>query len=347
MGTSILTHDDATKNALFYLVQHQPMRRIDRLLYPLAGAVSVLFMLNAACMSNHHVSPFPDGISIADVVERPDLDKQLARLSDEISHHHMAQEHEIRGEFRDKSPFVIRSYVGKDAVGYDRHAVRVASPYGLILAIGPERDAAERGDRTQLRRSLLEGGGWRSGTDFNGDGLIDLILAGPDGTFEVWGFHDRGAMPYPMIALAPPSRAIDINEDGQPDPAVDMHALSDDTIRPRIVEVMSFRVGEYRNDTPDVRAYHAKALAHVRAQMEPRRDADGNVVPRLTREVLADAIEAAWHSIRSGGGDKTAIEELDRVVKALEPLPSEQSAAWRAWRAWIEKVGKQKTARER
>lgn len=298
-------------------------------------AVVALLMACASatgCHSDHRVSPWLDDLRLDSIAPGPDLEAQLQRIDAEMAHENMSRDQEIPGRFSDGTQFVIRSFVGTDAVRRrPRTAVRVATGFGVMLALGPvAAGGVGRAPRTELVAALADGGGWRSGTDLNGDGCPDMVVRGEDGSIEVWCLMPRGASAYPVQSIVPPDHAVDIDEDGRPDLAARIHLGSGDAIAPSVIEVAVFHDGEYRADAEPVKAWH---LRECRRLGTPA-DADAGVVSDPVRE-LSSIIETAWHGLRAGRG-KAVLEEADAKVRAKAPLATGQAQAWVRWRGWLQ-----------
>src|SRR6185369_4447109 len=122
---------------------------------------------------------------------RADLDGRLAAIDREAAALGLARGAEIRAELpRKGGAAVIRGYDGVDAAGRAVHAVRVATPLGVVMAVGPlDIGDADRRAATELVPALVvgaEGGAFRSGTDLNGDGMIDVVLKSESGALAIW-----------------------------------------------------------------------------------------------------------------------------------------------------------------
>jgi hypothetical protein len=297
------------------------------------------------CRSDHHVSPWPRDVPLELLAQPADLGLHLRRVADEMRREGMDKRQELRASFADGTPLVVASYESPDSLGGLRHAVRVATAYGIVLAAGPdERLAPATGQRarTRLVAALAGGGGWRSGTDLNGDGWPDVVLAGEDRTLELWCVRPQGAVPYPIASIVAPVRAEDVDGDGVPELAGRVRLADDDPIAPLIEEVVGFASGEYRNDTPAVRAHHRRALERLEEQAWAQ---DGGTGARAgTGEPdapkLARALERAWHARRSGQRAVETLEEADRVARTAAPLSAGVAQAWVRWRGWLGDLGR-------
>ena len=288
----------------------------------------------------------------------PDLAAQLHNIDVETRDHALTLEREVRAKLpRRGGTVVIRSYRGKDELGHDTHAVRVASAQGVILAIGP---LEVRDDRTRATRLLLavadpeSGRAFSSGGDVNGDGLADVVLANERGELEVWRMTPNGSTRYEVEMTRPPRRAVDLGLDG----VMDLEGWDDHdgTPRgPRLVERAAFDAGRWSSSASAAKSWHAR-MAAARVDDEPPEAAstdggvhdagapapgdagreagasagdggtsspDGGADPTQSDdERLRRALERAWHRLRAG-------EPRSKVVADLDAL--KVPTALRAW----------------
>jgi hypothetical protein len=273
----------------------------------------------AGCASDHHVSPWPKDVSLKTLMQATTVEEHLARVDDEMGVEGLMVEAEIKGEFEDGEPYCIRSYAGRDSLGNLRRAVRVATRYGVVMALGPTSSHdALRGNHVQLVTTLAEGR-WRSGSDLNGDGLPDVVVTRSSGGIEIWGLHAKGASPYPVEAIVPVTEATDVDGDGRPDLVGVVPVPKGDGVAPHLVEVATFLGGEYRTDTPSVRSWHARKLRE-----------------RTTKRSPASSVERAWHGIRAGQDRERLFDTFDDEIGALGDLPANEGASLARWRRWLE-----------
>ncbi|MCK6593030.1 MAG: VCBS repeat-containing protein, partial [Polyangiaceae bacterium] len=69
---------------------------------------------------------------------QPDLEAQLRAVESETGALGLTLVKELRGELaRAAGPMVVRAYTGRDALGRETHAVRVATSRGVVMALGP------------------------------------------------------------------------------------------------------------------------------------------------------------------------------------------------------------------
>ena len=188
-----------------------------------AGA-SVLGASALGCAGDHHVSPWgtQGGPSLGAFLQPPDLDAELGRIDAETATLGLVRTDEIRVELPPRGSgqtAVLRGYEGRDLAGRRVHAVRVATPRGVVLAVGPlDAGDLDRDQPTELLPSLPSEGralALGSGSDLNGDGTLDVVLRNDAGAISIWHIGEIGAGPYAVRLAAPPTRGIDAEEDGR------------------------------------------------------------------------------------------------------------------------------------
>jgi hypothetical protein len=269
-------------------------------------------LLASGCASDHHVSPWGGrtGPSFEPFVPRPDLDGRLAVVDAEAAALGLTRAAELRVELpRKAGAAVIRGYEGRDAAGRPVHAVRVATPLGVVMAVGPlDAGDVDRRQATELVPALHKDGAYRSGTDLAGDGRLAVVLRNDAGTLAIWHVDALGSGPYAVALEAAPVRGIDVDGDGRVDLAGELPVTPDDPIAPHLTDVATFDGGRYSNASPAARAWHAALAAApaIKAPEEAR---------------LRAAIERAWHAVLGGAPGEGALRELRRetVAQALRP----------------------------
>jgi FG-GAP-like repeat len=268
------------------------------------------------------VSPWPRDVSLRTLMQPRDLESHLARIDEDMRAEGLVLDVEIDGVLEDGEPYRIRAYEGHDDLGNVRKALRVATRYGVVMALGPtSSQEALRGVDDSFVPALGEDGTWKSGTDLNGDGLPDVLVS-RTGEVEIWGLHAKGASPYPIDALAPLTGAIDVDGDGRPDLIGRVPVPLGDAVAPRLVDVVTFEDGRYSGVTRSARAFHVRQLAELEARgLSPQ-----------------ERVERAWHVLRAGRDGKKELKALDEASSDVR-LSAEQRASLRRWRNWLAAPG--------
>lgn len=296
-----------------------------------ALAVTVHFC--TACSSNHHVSPWgsagPPPLSAFAAPD--DLQGNLHTVDAEIAALGLTLKSELRANLQGgQGPVVARGYEGVDATGRSLHAVRVATSQGIIMALGP-RDSNNHA--TQLVVSLLpvangnaDDGAFRSLTDLNGDGSLDIALRGGDGTIEVHSLFANGSTQYDVQMSLRPSEVIDCDDDGYPDLVGRPELPDDDPIAPSFIDVATFDRGRYRSSSDEVIAFHARRAKELR---ERARKSEVSA----PSEQLRIALERSWHEILAGSSASDVVAELER-----RPVPTSLRSSFERHVALLSKL---------
>lgn len=322
----------------------------------LAASAASAMASAGGCASNHRVSPWggASSPSLAPYVTRPDLDGRLREIDAETAHLGLRQTLEARGKLpMGGGSVVVRAYEGTDALGRTTHAVRAATPMGIVMAVGPLDGAdAWRGAATELLAALVEvegeddvrRGAFQAATDLNGDGYPDVVLRSEAGVMEVWRLALMGAARYDLALEVPATRALDADGDGQIDFGGRSPVPQGDPIAPELDDVATFDDRGYSNATPGARAFHASraaALAPPGARGGPAaakggtsKESDPPAPPLTDTERLRRALGRAWHSILAGEPRSEALKRLD-----AEPVPAPLRSSFDRHRRRIERLG--------
>lgn len=292
--------------------------------------LTLLPMLLAGCVSNHRVSPFPPIETIDALLLPPNLDAHVKRIDDEALANGYRLRIEQRGRLPDGDEVVIRAYEARDPFGRVAHLTRVATPVGVILALGPPDPKEILSPACELVASLVNGG-WSSGTDLNGDGVPEVVVKDGAGLLSAWRIERFGASPLPIDLALPATFALDVNGDGRPDFAGRVEVEEGDPISPRFLDAAVFDGARYTNEHDEVRAWHVKEREGAKTRME---EAIEEKLPTVARQA---ALEQAWHSVLAGKEAKAALAELDRADEKIGPASEVLRQAWGRWRAVVAK----------
>lgn len=296
------------------------------------------------CRSNHHVSPWPKDISVKDLWQPTSLQQHIERMDRELSGEGLMLSVQLDGQFASGSEYCIRSYRGVDGLNNAREAVRVATKYGVVMALGPVSSHQALQGRGVSLVDKYEEGGWRSGTDFNGDGLVDVIVMRDSKELELWAIYEQGAAPYPVRSLVLMQQMVDVNHDGRPELLGNVAVSEQDVVAPKLVEVLFFSGGSYVWDHPGAQRWHEKQAQQLQNQA---------AITGQSSVPLGNVLAIAWHRIRAGHERGPVLKWLDDQAKqrpeltnrAVGLLAGDVDGWWTKWRGWLQTVeqGKSKT----
>jgi hypothetical protein len=292
-------------------------------------------LLLGACASDHRVSPFPPGGLAVFLRPADDLPGQIERAVREAAASGLRETLRVEGTLPNKKPFVALGFSGVDAAGLPTHATRVVTPASVVLALGPARVVLQEPPRPdELLPALHPSGAFPSGVDLTGDRAPDVVLRASDGTLAVYRIDLLGSAPYPIQLRTPPTRALDLDEDGRPDLAGVAPVPEGDAIHPELLDIAVADGTSFRNDHPAVLAHH-RALAE--------RPLPPGSAPLALR--LRAALERAFHQLAAGDPMTQALQPAADLVAEHHPLPPPLAASWARWRSWLDRVFPQGTAR--
>lgn len=271
----------------------------------LARSASLALPLAALGCGGPEVSPWGTlgRPTLSLYAERPDLEGWLARVDEETQESGLVLGEELRAKDpASGAELVVRAYLGADPVGRSLHATRVASPFGVVLAVGPlePRDGRDRAVELVWSMELGAGQVWRSPSDLDGDRSLELLLRAPSGALELWSLGARGATPLSHDLPCTPDRLLPL------EPGVGLgcaRAPLGRSTKPELVEIATPRAGRLSRSASEARAWHARERDQRRSSAE---GADERA--RLTR-----AIERCFHALAAGDGRAEALAELSGV----------------------------------
>ncbi|MFO0660215.1 MAG: VCBS repeat-containing protein [Polyangiaceae bacterium] len=279
--------------------------------------------MTAACASNHRVSPFPEIDPAALLKPDDDLDGALERARAQAKSDRLSESSRVDGVLRDGKPFVALGFTGQDALGRALYAVRVVTPSGIVLALGPDRNLPR--DASAPSKLLLDiHGAYPSGKDLTGDGMPDLIIAADDGSLAVFRIDRLGTLRYPVVMDVPADRVVDLNEDGVPDLGGVAPVPAGDPIAPELLEVAVCTGAGFTARHPATVAWHrAKVMAINTPSDAP------------PEKKLKAAIEKSFHAMRGGARPADAFADAAALATSLAPLAPGLAVSWVKWRGWL------------
>ncbi len=250
----------------------------------------------------------------------PDIEVKLSAIDAETAALGIVRTSEVRAELpRGGGAVVVRGYEGADVLGTRKYAVRAATAHGVVLAVGPS-DAVDHA--TELVPALVPGarggfedGAFRALTDLNGDGALDVVLRGRNGSLEVHRVFATGSAAYEVEMTLVPTEVADVDEDGRIDLVGRVAVPEDDPLRPTFLEVATFEAGRYRARSEAAIAFHTR---RADTPLRTPKDAPVDDVTRVRR-----ALERTWHALHAGRAREATLEEV-----AKEPVPEALRAAF-------------------
>jgi hypothetical protein len=280
----------------------------------LADCALVFAFSVAGCGGEARMSPWP-GLGL--YAERPDLDQRLAAIDLETAGAKLTLEHEARAKSETGDAYVVRSYRGVDLVGRTTWACRAASPYGVVLAVGPGDPAIG----SEVVFAADAGGGriFASPGQLVAGGEPEVLLRNDSGALSVWTLGLRGASPVP-IDLVPPPVGVRVLDTGEIVLVAEMTVPSTSDPPLRVAAAAGFSASKFTKDAGTAKRFHAEMEG---AYAEPP---EGETAAARFDRVTVHA----FHAIRAGG-DKKAIRE--RYAK--EEVAPELRATHRDRAAWL------------
>lgn len=253
-------------------------------------------------------------------VEAPDLGRWVAAIEAEARAGGLHVERSLRVRDQGNVEYEVQALSGTDGLGRPTTATRVASPFGVILALGPAR----AGDRDTPPSELLEtlplpaGQSLALPRDLTGDGTLELVLRGPNGSISIVALSPHGSQELPSDLAFEPIQAVPAGKGF----ALSRAQTSKTPLPLRFREIASFERGRFRSDSAFARAWHAEQRDALRAAPENE----------LAADRVARLLARAFHQGRA--------EDAKKALSALseEQVPSDQQAAFTNARAELERL---------
>lgn len=286
----------------------------------------MLLLSLVGCASRPRVSPWGIGErpTLRPYVVAPDLDAQLAAIDHETASLGLVLQAEHGARLENGSPLVVRSYAGRDALGRPTSATRAATPVGVVLAVGPLREG-ELGATELVTGEDPAGGGLGVGADVNGDRAPELVLRDATGALALYRVEPMGATRLEVLALAPPTRVVDMDGDGVFELGGDVPIPEGDALAPRLDDLVAWDGARFSHAAPASQAAHRALAAALAPGSDPLSSNDSPAAS------LGRALARAFHQVLAGDvAPKAAAAELDREV-----VPSELRSSFERWRRFI------------
>jgi hypothetical protein len=289
------------------------------------GAVVLAFLFG--CSSEPRTSPWP---KLGVYLERPDIGARIASIDREAAASGLTLVREVETKSETGTRYVVRAYVGRDSLGRDAWACRVASPYGVVMAVGPAtadgpapHEVVFEADRGAGRLFVSPGQLVRGGEP-------ELLLRNAAGELAVWTLAPLGASEMPIELSPPPIRVIDLPT-GELGLAAEIEVPPAREPRLTVTIVASEDGGRFTPDAPAALAFHA--AERERAALVPEEETADARLDRRTKE--------AFHAIRAGAKAKDVASRF-----AKEDAPAELRSTSKERAAWLEKQRAPRHARK-
>lgn len=291
---------------------------------PLLAAAALGACLVAGCADEHRVSPWGGRAMppLSAFIESPDLTRSLRAIDSEAASAGLRLLKTIPARGRDGTAYEVRAYEGRDRLGRPSGAIRVASPWGVVLALGPLEEA----DRPRPTRYVAAMPAADSSivfpADLTGDGNPEIVLQSDrDGRLAIYSLAPRGATEL-RVALAHEPLGLRLANKGY---ALWTRApiASQRTLEPRFERIATYRAGAFSEDTEEARAFH-------RVERDQPAPEGESTAQRLTR-----VLDRSFHAARAEAKPNDRKPKLE--VLKNEPVPAELAAEWKEWLLELER----------
>lgn len=268
-----------------------------------------------ACSAERRVSPWGErgGPSLGAFIDRPDLERHVRAIEDETGAAGLKLVSTTLVRGKSGALFEVRGFEASDRLGRRTTAVRVASAWGVVLALGPLEEGDPRSRPTELVPAFEAdaGAAVRMPSDLTGDGEPEIALRSARGDVMIVSLATHGAAEMEVDLPDPPDalRALDGG-----------YALSSSRrvsvapIELRLERIATFGDGKFSQSSERARAWHRGE--------EKRRAAGPEREPPAAR--AARLLERAFHGALAEADGKTALRGVDDVE-----LPAELKALWK------------------
>lgn len=284
----------------------------------LADYVSLFAFLVAGCTSDRPaVDAWP---ALGLYAERPDLPAKLAAIDAEASAAKLELIREVDTQGEAGTRYVVRSYRGLDLLGRETWACRVASPLGVVLALGPgERSVASE---VVFEADAGEGHLFASPGQLIAGGEPELLLRRHDGALRVWSLAPRGASPI-EIDLSPAPTGVRTLPTGEVVLVAEIATPPGSGAPLYLLTAAGFAGGRFTSKADSANRFHAEREALF--AIVPEGETMAARLDRMTSR--------AFHAIRAGADRKAVARELSQ-----QDVAPELRETLRARSAWLEKL---------
>lgn len=271
-----------------------------------------------ACSNDHAVSPWGGRAMppLSAFIESPDLARSLHAIEVETRHAGLQLLKAVPARGRDGTDYEVRSYEGKDSLGRPAGAVRVASPWGVVLALGPLDEADEPRPTRYLPVMLAGEAAIVFPADLTGDGNPEVVLQSDrNKQVAIYSLAPRGATEL-RIDLAHPPLELRLAVKGYA--LWTRRAPVSGVLTPKWERIATYQAGVFSENTDEARAFH-------RIERDRRVDPPDGETPsaRLTR-----TLDRVFHAARAEPKPGDPKAKLDGLAR--ESVPPDLTEEWRA-----------------
>lgn len=220
---------------------------------------------------------------------------------------------------KDGTPYEVRAFEGTDGLGRRTSAVRVASPYGVVLAVGPLTEEDPRNRPTGFMPAIPSGDGTarKLPSDLTGDGHPEIVLRSDRGDIAVYTLGPRGATELPVEIAPPPSELRTVaGEIALWSRSVAAAPGGAPLLAPIYERIAMFDGARFTETVSTVRAFHS-------AERERRRAAPEGETPP---ERLVRKLELAFHAALADPDPKGRVAAMESVEE--EKPPADLADEW-------------------
>ncbi|NUP10183.1 MAG: hypothetical protein HOW73_29385 [Polyangiaceae bacterium] len=283
----------------------------------------------AACEPKKQLSPWGDRSTppLGLFVERPDLARHLVAIDAESRAEGLTPRNAYVATGRDGTAFEIRTFERRDKLGRTTYATRVASRWGVVLAVGPLDEDDPRTIATRFVESLPADGGasMQLPTDLNADGFPDVVLASDDGRMAVFTLAPRGAIEI-RIDLHGGFRELRMLRAGYAlwTHASDAAEPSTERIAPKYERIATFDAGAFVETSAAAQTWHEE-----RARALTEAPENESVVGALDRK-----LERAFHRALA----TSKADARERILDELETQNPSDEALRKVWESALDNL---------
>lgn len=279
----------------------------------------MVFAFLMGCSGGPRMSAWP---KLGDYAERPDLEAKVVAIDSEAKAAGLELVREVETKGESGTVYVVRSYRGVDTLGRATWACRVASPFGVIMAVGPDEADVREPHEPVFEIDAGESRLFASPGQLVAGGDPELLLRNARGELAAWHLLARGASEIPIELASPPARLVTLSN-GELALAAVITAPSLHEPALTLLRVAAF----------DGARFSERATLAKRFHEEERERA--NVVPEAeTAEARFDRrTRRAFHAILAGEKKKEVAAAFSR-----DDVPPELRGAQRERTAWLEKL---------